>query len=721
MKRIQFCFILLFFLSICGCSNIILNEEKSSSNSITFSFDNSIITNRTIAPQSYDFDYSKIYNIKLSGYQKEEGVWASNASISKNYTTYKSFVDEHLSLAEGDWKFDIEVSFTGFDDILLDTKEVYISSGSTINVLFDIASEYSVDITIYVPTSENITYASYVFQTISTWYSASKSGNMTIGTPVTTGEYNGYTPVILKAKYPEDSTDYLFTVTFKNNSNVLGYFSDTITLENRRCAKKVTKIDTIGNSNVYKVNLNYPINPLTETIRWNTITKTFLQDYCYQLPTKISDFANDYYDYCLEGWYTNPDYSGEKVCISTQEEEQSYYARFVIVGIKNISLTSSFILGEKFSNQKDNYEIYQYGDTDVTSIIISPELIDEEVEEIVTNDLTLQTSDMNKKVIRVRNKYYADCYRDYTFTYRKKLTVAYYAAIIPYFEAGTYTIQPFYEATKEDYLALIKAIKNNNNIKINLDLSCVTGLTSIPAPSDYTTKLTNILSFILPLDTIEIESNAFSDWTELVEIVLPQSLQTIRSFAFYNNTNLTGELYIPKNVDNIELYSFINTFNFSSINISSQNKSYKTENGLIITKDNKRLVALCSQIQFENYNCIVPDGIEIIGHYAFAYSTISYIHIPSTCIELGSSVFMSSSIESITLPYSVNKIGASIFNQASKLQLADFSQTTITNIPMLAFFYCSNLKTIIMPSEYTKEEYAIYMCSPQVIVANKSI
>ena len=719
MKRIQIYFIFLFLLLLFGCSNLIVNEEQSCNNSVSFSLDSSLLSNRTIAPQNYVFDYSKINSIKVYGYQKEEGNWSPIASVSKNYTTYKSFTDDRLSVAEGEWKFDIEVRFTGYDDILLDTKEVNISTGSTINILFDIASEYSVDVTIYVPTDKNITSASYVFQTLETWYFSDKSGNMTIGTPVTTGEYNGYTPVILKARYPEDSTDYLFTVTFKNNSTVLGYFSDTITLEDKRCAKKITKIDTLVDANTYNVKLYYPNDLTAETITWNTITKIFSQSYLYQLPKKITDFVNGYYDYCLEGWYTNPDYTGDKIYISTQNGEQSYYARFVIVGIKNISLTSPFILGEKFSPQKDSYEIYQYGDTNVTSIVISPELIHDEVEEIVTNDLTLPTSDMYKKVIRIRNRYYTDCYKDYTFTYRKRLTVAYYAAIIPYFETGTYTIQPYYEATKEDYLALIKAIKNNTKIKINLDLSCVTGLSSIPAQSDFTTGLTNILSFILPLDTIEIESGAFYAWTNLTSIVLPQSLQTIRANSFYNNTKLTGELYISKDLNNIEAGSFVNSFNFTSINISSLNKSYKTENGLIITKDNKRLVALCSQTQFENSNCIVPNGIEIIGASAFSGSTISYIHIPSTCIELEPMVFQNSSIEAITLPYSVNKIGSGIFFAANKLQLADFSQTSITNIPMMAFYSCSKLRTIIMPGEYTKEQNAIYMCSPNVIIANQ--
>ena len=145
----------------------------------------------------------------------------------------------------------------------------------------------------------------------------------------------------------------------------------------------------------------------------------------------------------------------------------------------------------------------------------------------------------------------------------------------------------------------------------------------------------------------------------------------------------------------------------------------KTENGLIITKDNKRLVALCSQTQFENSNCIVPNGIEIIGASAFSGSTISYIHIPSTCIELESLVFQNSSIEAITLPYSVNKIGVGIFFESNKLQLADFSQTSITNIPMMAFYSCSKLRTIIMPGEYTKEQNAFYMCSPNIIIANQ--
>ena len=94
LHRIYDRVIFLILLLLFGCSNFIINEEQSCNNSVSFSLDNSLLSNRTIAPQNYVFDFSKINSIKVYGYQKEEENWSSNASISKNYTTYKSFTDD---------------------------------------------------------------------------------------------------------------------------------------------------------------------------------------------------------------------------------------------------------------------------------------------------------------------------------------------------------------------------------------------------------------------------------------------------------------------------------------------------------------------------------------------------------------------------------------------------------------------------------------------------
>ena len=86
---------------------------------------------------------------------------------------------------------------------------------------------------------------------------------------------------------------------------------------------------------------------------------------------------------------------------------------------------------------------------------------------------------------------------------------------------------------------------------------------------------------------------------------------------------------------------------------------------------------------------VVPQGIEIIGEYAFNYKNV----------------------KSISIPNSVKEIKARAFSYCKNLTNVTMSDS-VTSIGNDAFDYCSNLKNITIPESVTKiEDETFYNCN----------
>lgn len=118
--------------------------------------------------------------------------------------------------------------------------------------------------------------------------------------------------------------------------------------------------------------------------------------------------------------------------------------------------------------------------------------------------------------------------------------------------------------------------------------------------------------------------------SQLESIILPSTLKKISDGAFRDIKNLSY-IKIPKSVIEIGLSVFANCPCLSSIDIDSKNNSFISVDGILFSKDRKRLV---------NYPCgkigdyVIPDGTE---HIYGAFNGCKYI-------------------TSITIPKSIEKI-----------------------------------------------------------------
>ena len=128
---------------------------------------------------------------------------------------------------------------------------------------------------------------------------------------------------------------------------------------------------------------------------------------------------------------------------------------------------------------------------------------------------------------------------------------------------------------------------------------------------------------------------------------------------------------IPDSVTNIGDGVFSDCDGLESILVSMRNANYKSVNGLLLSDDGKILI--CGV----NGDVVVPDGVVIIGDYAFYGFT---------------------GLTSITIPNSVRSIGNGAFEGCSGLRSITIGNG-VTRIGEGAFSGCGSLKTILVDSE----------------------
>lgn len=147
----------------------------------------------------------------------------------------------------------------------------------------------------------------------------------------------------------------------------------------------------------------------------------------------------------------------------------------------------------------------------------------------------------------------------------------------------------------------------------------------------------------MPDSVIEIQDGAFEDCSELQNICLSKKLLSIGEGAFFECRKLKS-IYIPASVINISPWSFTACDCLSYIHVDSQNKIFRSVNGVLFNYDCTKILA------FPNLNDIeysIPVGVLEIGESAF---------------------FRCDSIRKINIPNSINLIGKDIFDGCTGLQ-----------------------------------------------------
>ena len=157
-----------------------------------------------------------------------------------------------------------------------------------------------------------------------------------------------------------------------------------------------------------------------------------------------------------------------------------------------------------------------------------------------------------------------------------------------------------------------------------------------------------------------IDSYSF-DNPETTGIILPDGLESISDMAFVV-CRLTGEVYIPKSIREIGVWTFEGNTEINGIVVDGANPVYDSRGGCnaIIETATDRLVAAC-------VNTVIPNGITTIGRNAFAMYQKPQIDIPESVTTIEGYAFGQSALTEVTLPCNITEIGAQAFENCSKL------------------------------------------------------
>ena len=196
-----------------------------------------------------------------------------------------------------------------------------------------------------------------------------------------------------------------------------------------------------------------------------------------------------------------------------------------------------------------------------------------------------------------------------------------------------------------------------------------------------------------------MEVNPSAKW-----IVIPPEIKWVD--AYCSRTQLSALKYIEvQNVDvllsirnppkkivisdssrfwNIDVLVTLGRIGIHEIEITN-NKYYTSEDGIVYTKDKKKLLKCPPE---KTGHIVIPDGVQEIGERAFA----------------------NSKVESITFPDSLRRIGYEAFVHCTRLNQIDFGRG-IKEIGKTAFEWCSALTVLKLPPQMKKIcEYAFKNC-----------
>lgn len=223
----------------------------------------------------------------------------------------------------------------------------------------------------------------------------------------------------------------------------------------------------------------------------------------------------------------------------------------------------------------------------------------------------------------------------------------------------------------------LKSIKIPSSVKI-IERDAFAGcnaLSSVSIPEGVTIIDRGTFVWCCGLESIEIPPSvmrigrdAFFYCLGLTSVTIPENVVDIGPQAFRRCNALTS-VTLPASVTNINDTAFFDTGALTSFQVDPGNRFYKSENGLLLTKDGTMLV------RGVNGDAAIPSSVTAIGSCAF-----------EGCVALRSAV----------IPPGVKSIGNFAFKQCRGMKSVTIPES-VTDIGQEAFWGCKNLKSIAIP------------------------
>ncbi|MDY3229576.1 MAG: leucine-rich repeat domain-containing protein, partial [Kiritimatiellia bacterium] len=168
--------------------------------------------------------------------------------------------------------------------------------------------------------------------------------------------------------------------------------------------------------------------------------------------------------------------------------------------------------------------------------------------------------------------------------------------------------------------------------------------------------LTNVA---FPNSVTSIGERAFSGCSGLTSVTIPDGVTSIGDYAFSGCSGLTS-VSIPDSVTSIGSSAFSGCSGLMSFSVAANNPFYKSDSGLLLTKDGTRIIAAPWGLT----SVVVPNSVTSIGNYAFSgCSNLTSVTIGNGVTSIGNYAFYNcGKLTKVTIPDSVISIDDSAFS-----------------------------------------------------------
>ena len=128
-----------------------------------------------------------------------------------------------------------------------------------------------------------------------------------------------------------------------------------------------------------------------------------------------------------------------------------------------------------------------------------------------------------------------------------------------------------------------------------------------------------------------------------------------------------------------------------NINVSPDNPVYKSIDGVLFSKDGKKLIWY-PPTKNEGKSYTVPNSVKTIASRAFYQAKITEIKLNNNIEKIDERAFSLSELKEVSMPSKIKKVSEDAFYECTNLQKVNLNN--VTNVGPSAFSRCNNLKTV---------------------------
>lgn len=250
----------------------------------------------------------------------------------------------------------------------------------------------------------------------------------------------------------------------------------------------------------------------------------------------------------------------------------------------------------------------------------------------------------------------------------------------------------------------------------------------------------------------------YLDGEQVKDLIIPKDVENIGSYAFYGCSSLLSVI-IPRKVERIGVGAFAKCSNLAEFRVAGGNMHYKVEDGFLLTRDGKNLIAAPGGIESVNIprgveaiagsvfnSCSklsrvsIPRGVTIIGDGAFwncqnlvsvelsdslktiaafgpfgSCKRLANITIPGSLDNIGGGAFAWSGLTNVTIQPGVKNIGGMAFDGTCLKHIV--IPDSVTNIAEKAFADCKELESVTIPAGLTNIHERAFIGCPKLLDA----